>query len=378
MSSKKRAGSIQTNSVIRAFKVLEILKEETGEQNSLTQKEILNKLIEEKDDRCSAKTLKATLETLKEALNPDSWSKQIKSDFRIIHPGLIFEDEVFDEEIDEDMQKEIRMTDIYYSHPFSYDEIDLLIEGIQFSKDLDTQEAHEIIRKVKQLTNKYYKNESSFIYPVKEKSILEKKKVQFNLAKIQKAIEGKVKIIFCFNRYNHEGKLIPVSKDKYLLSPYYVAAYNGKYYLVANYEKYNNTSIYRIDLMTEIEIPEKDSSRKRKGIPSRPKKEINGLPRIWDPEDFKAKHLNMFYDDPVEIQLKVKSPNYTYIYDSFGDKFKFLRHIDKDFDMICVFCSPRAMVNWAIQYSNSVEVISPKSLRESIVISLEDSLNKYR
>ena len=41
---KKKTRSVQTNSVIRTFKVLKILKEETDEENPLTQNEILYKL----------------------------------------------------------------------------------------------------------------------------------------------------------------------------------------------------------------------------------------------------------------------------------------------------------------------------------------------
>ena len=65
--------------------------------------------------------------------------------------------------------------------------------------------------------------------------------------------EGK-KVAFLYNTYGIDKQLHPRKDTKYIVNPYQMVANEGKYYLICNYDKYDNLSNYRIDRMTEIEI----------------------------------------------------------------------------------------------------------------------------
>ena len=39
---------------------------------------------------------------------------------------------------------------------------------------------------------------------------------------------------------------------KYIVNPYQMAATNGRYYLIANYDRYTNISHYRVDKISEM------------------------------------------------------------------------------------------------------------------------------
>ena len=78
-----------------------------------------------------------------------------------------------------------------------------------------------------------------------------------------------MQIRFQFNGYTYDKKL-EANGAKYTVSPYYIVADGGRYYLLAcmpyvkNEKTEKTMSIWRIDLMTEIDIP---GANEELGIP---------------------------------------------------------------------------------------------------------------
>ena len=142
--------------------------------------------------------------------------------------------------------------------------------------------------------------------------------------------------------------------------------------------------------MSDIEIPNKKDKLGIKGIPSLPKSEVEHLPQTWN-EDFHYAHLNMSFDSPERIRLRVFSPkeenninkakraDYTFLHDWFGNTFKFIRtdKTNPDYDIVDVMCSPYAMANWALQYSDRVEVLEPENVRSAVIEKINALNSKY-
>ena len=91
----------------------------------------------------------------------------------------------------------------------------------------------------------------------------------------------------------------------------------------------------------------------------------------------------MSYDDYLFVEMKImKTPktnnevNYTFIHDSFGDNYTVVKKED-DGDIVRVHCSKYGSVNWAVQYGDFVEVISPDSVIEGIKKKIETLRGKY-
>lgn len=281
---------------------------------------------------------------------------------------------------------------LYYIPEFSYEEIDALIEAVLFSRTLTTEETHKIITTLEeQFASKYYKRGGArAICKIREKAGYDRELLRENLLTIQQAIEDSVQIEYQFNGYSHDKKLVPMGNYKRRVSPYYIVADNGRYYLLAANEEYKNTLILRIDLMTDVNIPNRDETIGNKGIPSMPKRSIAGLPQKWD-DNFPMKHVNMSYDSPVRMKLRVKSeksaqdkrkhidPDYTFLHDYFGDNYKYLGvdEKDSDYDIIAVECSVFGMVNFALQYADKLEVLEPVEVREKIQKKMQILQKKY-
>ena len=165
----------------------------------------------------------------------------------------------------------MRIKNLYYNRTFSEKEVDSIIEGIMATRTLDSKSAQELVRKVEDnMTTVFYKRTPRHICKVQEPELADRELLKDNLAIIQKAIDDNVRIQFRFNGYSFEKKLKPVREESDELSPYYIVASGGKYYLLAakEYEGYKpNMSIWRIDLMTDIEIPGRNDRLHIKGIP---------------------------------------------------------------------------------------------------------------
>ena len=63
---------------------------------------------------------------------------------------------------------------------------------------------------------------------------------------------------FQYLEYGVDKKLHPKLREdgsvrEYVVNPYQMAAKEGKYYLICNYDKYDDISNYRVDRITKVE-----------------------------------------------------------------------------------------------------------------------------
>ena len=349
----------------RAFVILDFLKRKTNAENKIT----LNKLLNEAAVKDVVKDETALNNLLREYMKLAYFSEN--SD-RVMCDNI---ERLIDADEDE---TNIRLGKIYYEHAFSYDEIDCIIESLKFSKSIDTATADVLIEKIKNnLTDDYYSDYKRGIHNVKELELADKKALRNNLLTIQNAIEAGSCISFFFNGYDSNRTLQRSNSEKYIVTPYYIVAYNGRYYMIAAAKKYKTMSIWRIDLMTEVNLTDPAQTKENYLF----KDEVKGLPNQWE-DSFIYSHLNMSFDEPINIKLKIsrskylKNADYTFMYDWFRDSFRVLQK-GEAYNEVLVKCSPFAMVNWALQYSERVEVLEPLSVRNVIAEKVKNLNEKY-
>lgn len=393
--SKERFSKLE-----RAYRILEYLRKNSDSEHTVTQAALrrvpdLEKYLGDKE------TYNDTIVKLAMAMNleehgakPESEWKIIFKDFQKIY-GYNEIDENEDDAFEEQTKMKIR--GLYYNHTFSYSEINSLIEGVLFSRTLDSKTANELVEKIESnLTTNFYPKGARCICKVQEPVLADKEVLRKNLLTIQQAIDDNVQISFVFNGYNREKQLVANHNYRDVVSPYYIVASSGRYYLLACKEltysekTIRNMSIWRIDLMSEIEIPNRHDKLGIKGIEAIKKRDVENLPQSWS-EDFQLSHLNMSFDNPVKVKLKVKSPkhpddpskplraDYTFMYDWFGDTFRYVK-TEESYpydDIVEVRCSPFAMANWAMQYCDRVEVLEPQSVRDMVVEKVKNMMSKY-
>lgn len=426
------------DTVKRALDILKILKEETDSEpdseNAMSLGELREKL-KEKEDNGNAKTVSSAVDRVLMAVNPEYYDEDLKNEYKVIFEGYEEDPirirtairnlkqkkaayrrkmkkekpEISDEELKESMPKlDLELdesdednvdqsekydallkrvppvTNLRYVHDFSFDELDTIINALYFSKTVNEEERDRLIYKLAKLSSKRYQKKwfsennnrpviKNIFQGIVNNNDASRTELKKNIALIQSAIDEKVKIQFIMNVYNAERELVPSWTDKKgkailrKVTPYHILVYNDRYYMLANYERYSNLSIWRIDLMSNVKLLEEAG---------RPKQEIKGMTNTWNGQEYMEQHLNMFYDDPVEVTLKVPNDHYTMMVDWFGNSFVKWRAIDEKYDMVFVTCSEAAMINWAMQYSDVVEVLGPSDVQDAIEKRCRDVLAK--
>ena len=426
------------DTVKRALDILKILKEETDSEsdseNAMSLGELREKL-KEKEDNGNAKTVSSAVDRVLMAVNPEYYDEDLKNEYKVIFEGYEEDPirirtairnlkqkkaayrrrmkkekpEISDEELKEGMSKlDLELdesdednvdqsekydallkrvppvTNLRYVHDFSFDELDTIINALYFSKTVNEEERDRLIYKLAKLSSKRYQKKwfsenndrpviKNIFQGIVNNNDASRTELKKNIALIQSAIDEKVKIQFIMNVYNAERELVPSWTDKKgkailrKVTPYHILVYNDRYYMLANYERYSNLSIWRIDLMSNVKLLEEAG---------RPKQEIKGMTNTWNGQEYMEQHLNMFYDDPVKVTLKVPNDHYTMMVDWFGNSFVKWRAIDEKYDMVFVTCSEAAMINWAMQYSDVVDVLGPSEVQDAIEKRCRDVLAK--
>ena len=123
------------------------------------------------------------------------------------------------------------------------------------------------------------------------------KQLMYVIEVINDAIEKKKKISFTYNDYGTDFKLHPRRQEEYIVNPYQMVANNGRYYLIANYDKYDDVTHYRMDRITDVRIL--DAGRK-------PMKKVKGLENGLNLSKHMTEHMYMFGGDSVRILMKAQ------------------------------------------------------------------------
>ena len=304
--------------------ILKILEKYSDEEHRLTQQRIIELLYKEYGMECDRRSV----------------SKNINS--------LI--------EIEYDIEK--KKDGCYIVRDFEDWELRVLIDSVLFSKSISRSKAKDLIKKLKNLGNKYFEAKIKHIVSLPELQLSDNKTVAYALNAINDAISKSKKISFVYNSYGADLQLHPKREEPYIVNPYQMVATNGRYYLIGNYDKYNDISHYRIDKMTDVEILKEKI---------KPKKEVADISvNGFNLPQHLAEHIYMFSGKSIQVKFWTSLYMMDSLVDWFGKKFKISQR-QEDRLLIEVKVNETAIKYWAMQYGENIEIIEPKSLRDNIM-----------
>ena len=314
--------------------ILEILKEYSDQEHRLTQQEIIRLLKSNYDMDCDRRSVKNNVMCLKE------------------------------------LGYEISMEDGYYLLEREFDDAELrmLIDSVLFSKNLTQKQAKTLIEKLKGMGNRYFSAKVNHVSNLPELHHGDNKQLMYVLDTINEAISQHKKISFVYNKYGSDFKLHPKREEKYVVNPYQMVANNGFYYLIGNYDKYDDISHYRLDKMTCVEM----LTEKMK-----PQNQVTGLEQGLNLPKHMAEHIYMFSGESVAINLLVDETIISELVDWFGNDFYVIEKRRNNQVLVRLKCNEQAFFYWALQYGPYVEVLEPVSLRSKIAEAVSEMNEKY-
>lgn len=253
------------------------------------------------------------------------------------------------------------------SRDFEPSEISFLIDAVFSSKMLTSNQARDLANKLSKCLSIYKRKKYTYVFKASEISRTDNKQLFYNIDIINEAIEKNRQISFKYNSYNIDGKLTPRRKGReYLVNPYFMVNNQGKYYLVCNYDYFNEIGNYKIEQITDIKLL---------STPIKPIKHINGFENGFDIAKYINDNVYMFSSEIAKAKLKLNGEfDSTYIHEWFADA-----KITKENDCYYAYvqANKESLIYWCIQYGDIAEVVEPKEIRKKIIEQLNLTLKKY-
>ena len=176
-----------------------------------------------------------------------------------------------------------------------------------------------------------------------------------------------MQVRFIYNDVGADLKLHPKRLEPYVVNPYQIVANNGRFYLIGNYDKYDNVAYFRVDKITDVQLLEEKV---------KPMNKVSGLEKGLNLPKHMAEHIYMFSGESIPVKIKTTSDMIGQLVDWFGMEIKILEKMN-DSIVVRFDCNFSAMRYWALQYGPYVEVLSPKELREQLKEDICKMADKY-
>lgn len=337
--------------------ILDILKRYTDEDHRLSQKEICSILKNEYSMKADRKAVKRNLMNLIDLGYDIEYSESIR---KIKNK-------------DGEKEESYILSDFYLNRDFTDAELRLLIDGLLFSKHIPYSQCRELIEKIKNLSNIYFKSRVKYITTFPDDKT-DNKQLFYNIDIIDEAIRKKKKISFKYLEYGTDKKMHIKKRDDgservYIITPYQMAAKEGKYYLICNYDKYNDISNYRIDRIADPKILEE---------PAKPFESLTGSDGMQlDLNKYMTEHLYMYSSENVNVVLEINKPMIGDVIDMFGKTVRFFDETENSVKVAaCV--NRMAVEQFAKSFAPDVVVTEPKELADKIGRDLARSAEIYR
>ena len=265
-------------------------------------------------------------------------------------------------------------SDFWLVREFTDSELRLLIDSVTFSNHIPYGQRKQLIEKLEGLSSKYFRANMKHVHAVP--NVLPQNGELFStIEKLDEAIGRGCKAVFNYLEYGTDKKLHRKRRGdgavrEYLVSPYQMAAKEGKYYLICNYDKYDDISNYRIDRIANVRVLEDE-----------PVKPFESLPwaknRRLDLAEYMKQHVYMYSGENVRVRFRIVKAMISDVIDMFGLDISFSDETD-DAVTVSALVNEPAMLQFARSFAPDVIVLAPKALAEKVKETAERTVEAYK
>lgn len=252
---------------------------------------------------------------------------------------------------------------------FELPEVALLTDAVLSADFITRKKTTELVKKLSGLLNIYQAKSYAGRTFIDNRNKADNEEIYYSIDAIERAIQSCKKIKFTYIKHHLEDGHHPVLKGKEMIvSPYALIWADDHYYLICNYEKYNNLMHLRLDRMKSVNVTEEDYRHFSK---------VSEYREEFNVADYAGKVFNMFSGEQEEIVLDCSNDILEQVVDRFTDNI-YIRTSSKDrFQFSCNAFISDGLVAWIMQFGNKMKVKSPKKLIERVLKSVEDIESNY-
>ncbi|MBR4998946.1 MAG: WYL domain-containing protein, partial [Clostridia bacterium] len=213
---------IQSNKKMSLLCILEVLREHSDENHPLTQAQIISKIANRYGLELERKSIGANIDSL------------IDFGFDIVktEKGCYLG------------QRE-----------FEPSEVSFLIDAVFSSRSIDSKRSRELAEKISKFLSVNERKKYKYICKSDEIIRTDNKQLFYTIDILNEAIEKCKKVQFNYNRFYFDKETREKKNTKpYVINPYFLINNQGKYYLVCNYDYYDEIANYKVELISNIKI----------------------------------------------------------------------------------------------------------------------------
>ena len=191
---------------------------------------------------------------------------------------------------------------------------------------------------------------------------------------LNEAISKGCKVSFTYCDYGIDKKLHRKCRSdgsvrEYLVSPYQLAVKEDKYFLICNYDKYNDVTNYRIDRIKDIKLLE--------NVPVKPFEQLDeAIEKNLNLERYMAEHIYMFAGDSIHARFRIPKAMVSDVIDVFGTDITFENETETNVT-VRAYVNEQAMLQYAKSFAPDVVVLGPEKLVEKVEVEFRTALKKY-
>lgn len=256
------------------------------------------------------------------------------------------------------------------SRDFELPEIFLLGDAVRTARFISEKKTRELTSKLDGLLSRYQSDRRIKGIYIDGSSKTRNEEIFYNIDTINTAIETGKKITLRYSkRVLKNGREIVTEYKERKISPYAMTWQDDHYYLIGNYDKYNNLMHLRIDRMRGVTLTNESW---------RHFSEVSQYRDTFDVADYTKKLFGMFGGETDEIKLRCSNKVIEQVADRFGENIFITNVTDSTFDFSAKATVSEGLITWVMNYGDSIEVLKPSSLREKVRDRAKKILEIYK
>ena len=269
-----------------------------------------------------------------------------------------------------ELEESYILSDFYLSRDFTDGELRLLIDSLLFSQHIPYSQCRELVKKLEGLSNNYFRSRVRYIDRLPGDAS-DNQQLFLNIELLDEAISKGRKVVFEYLSYGTDKQLHPRLRSDgstdYVVSPYQMAAKEGKYYLICNFDKYDDISNYRMDRIRNIRILDERA---------KPFESLQGADgNRLDLADYMKKHVYMYSSGNCRAIFRVSRAMIGDVIDLFGKDVAFSDESEEAVT-VSVYTNEMSAAHFAQSFAPDVTVLGPEQLRENVKNQLTQALEK--
>lgn len=337
--------------------ILDILRRYTDKDHRLSQKEIAEILKKEYNMKADRKAIRRNLMNLIDFGYEIDYSETIR-----MTPNTKTGE----------LEETYILSDFYLRREFDDSELRLLIDSLLFSKHIPYSQSKQLIQKLEGLSNIYFRSRVKHIATMPEDKT-DNKQVFLNIELLDEAISHNRKVMFKYAEYGTDKKMHPKKRSdgterEYIVSPYQMAAKEGRYYLICNYDPYNDISNYRVDHIRELKILD---------TPAKPFEKLQGSNgQHLNLAEYVKEHLYMFSGETIRVKFWISRSMIGETVEVFGKDIVFLDE-DQNGATATAYANEMSVEQFAKVYMPDVVILEPQKLADQVKNSMEQAMKRY-